>query len=26
VAMIVLGWLIWWWLMKVLDHLQNRSS
>lgn len=26
VAMIVLGWGIWWWLMKVLDHLQNRSS
>ena len=25
-VMIVLGWIIWWWLMKVLDHLQNRSS
>jgi len=25
-AMIILGWIIWWWLMKVLDHLQNRSS
>lgn len=25
-AMIVLGWAIWWWLMKVLDHLQNRSD
>jgi magnesium transporter len=26
VAMIFLGWIIWWWLMRVLDHLQNRSS
>ncbi|MCC7300095.1 MAG: magnesium transporter CorA family protein [Verrucomicrobia bacterium] len=26
VTMVLLGWLIWWWLMKVLDHLQNRSS
>jgi magnesium transporter len=25
-VMIFLGWIIWWWLMKVLDHLQNRSS
>lgn len=25
-AMIVLGWVIWRWLMRVLDHLQNRSS
>lgn len=26
VTMIFLGWAIWWWLMRVLDHLQNRSS
>ena len=26
VAMVILGWAIWWWLMRVLDHLQNRSS
>lgn len=26
VSMFVLGWIIWWWLMKVLDHLQNRST
>jgi magnesium transporter len=25
-AMILLGWGIWWWLVKVLDHLQHRSS
>jgi len=26
VAMVVIGWGLWWWLTKVLDHLQNRSS
>lgn len=26
VAMVLIGWGLWWWLTKVLDHLQNRSS
>ena len=25
-AMLVLGWFMWWWLQKVLDRLQHRSS